>query len=202
MELRHAYGAKILQLPISGSALHNGDSNSSVPYPGASPDDVEKGICQKIEEEIQSLSGIKRLISIAREGGGYTIAELKSNVSDPQRILNEIHSAVDRKSAFFPRRAEKSTVEQITFRTPAIRVAAFGPRDHSQEAEFQLRQVAERVRERLLDLPEVSQAELLGAKPFQIDVELSEETLRKYGLTLNQIAQIRQGFLRSSEILW
>ncbi len=162
----------------------------SVPYPGASPDEVEKGICQQIEEEIQAMAGIKRLISIAREGGGYTIAELKSNVTDPQRILNEVRSAVDRKSAFFPRRAEKSTVEQITFRTPAIRVAVFGPADQSQESAYRLRKVAERVRERLLDLPEVSRADMQGAKPFQIDVEMSEDTLRKYGLTLNQIAAI------------
>lgn len=162
----------------------------SIVYPGASPDEVEKGICQQIEEEIQSLAGIKRLVGIAREGGGYTIIELKSSVTDPQRILNEIRSAVDRKSAYFPKRAEKATVEQITFRTPAIRVAVIGPNDRSPESEYQLRQVAERVRERVLDLPEVSRADILGAKPFQIDVEISEENLRKYGLTLNQIADI------------
>ncbi len=138
----------------------------SVPYPGASPDEVEKGICQQVEEELQALAGVKRMVSIAREGGGFTMVELKTSVSDPQKVLNEVRSAVDRKSPFFPRRAEKATVEQITFRTPAIRVAVLGPEDRSPEAEYQLRQVTEKVRDRLLDLPEVSQAEILGAKPF------------------------------------
>ncbi|MFM8405674.1 MAG: efflux RND transporter permease subunit, partial [Pirellulaceae bacterium] len=162
----------------------------SVPYPGASPEEVEKGICQQIEEEVRSLAGIKKLVSIAREGGGFTLIELTSSVRDPQKVLSEVRSAVDRKSPFFPRRAEKATVEQITFRTPAIRLAVIGPDDSSPEAEYRLRQVAEEVRDRVLDLKEVSQAQMLGAKPFQIDVEVAEETLRKYGLSLNQISQI------------
>ncbi|MFN5949712.1 MAG: efflux RND transporter permease subunit, partial [Pirellulaceae bacterium] len=86
----------------------------SVPYPGASPEEVEKGICQQIEEEVRSLAGIKKLVSIAREGGGFTLIELTSSVRDPQKVLSEVRSAVDRKSPFFPRRAEKATVEQIT----------------------------------------------------------------------------------------
>jgi multidrug efflux pump subunit AcrB len=162
----------------------------SVPYPGGSPDEVEEGICQKVEDEIQAISGIKRLTSIAREGGGYVLAELRSNVSDPQKVLSEIRSGVDRVSPFFPQRSERFTVEQITFRQPAIRVAVVGPMDKSDEAEFRLRQVTEDVRDRLIELDAVSQASILGAKPFQIDVEVSEDSLRKYGLTLNEIADI------------
>ncbi len=159
----------------------------TVPYPGASPDEVETGICTKIEEEIQSLAGIKKITSIAREGGGYTLAELQSN-TDPQRVLSEIRSAVDRISVKFPQLSERATVEQITFRSPAIRVAIIGPDDRSDEAELRLRTLAEETRERLLDLPAVSQAEIINGKPYQIDVELSEDTLRKYGLTLSDVA--------------
>ena len=162
----------------------------SVPYPGATPDEVETAVCQKVEEAIQSLNGIKRITSIAREGGGFVLVELKSNVGDAQRVLNEVRSGVDRTSQFFPQRAEKFTVEQITFRQPAIRVAVVGPDDRSQEAEFRLRQVAENVRDRIVELPSVSQANILAAKDFQIDVEIDEATLREHGLTLNQIAQI------------
>ena len=162
----------------------------SVPYPGATPDEVESGICQKIEEAIQPLSGIKKLTSICREGGGFTLAQLETDVTDPQKILSEIRSAVDRVSVFFPERSEKSTVEQITFRLPAIRVAIIGPDDRSRDAEIRLRNYAENIRERLLELPSVSQAQIQNAKPFQIDVEVDEDTLRKYGLTLSQIANL------------
>jgi multidrug efflux pump subunit AcrB len=77
----------------------------SVPYPGATPDEVESGICQKIEEAVQPLSGIKKLTSICRESGGFTLAQLDSGVADPQKILSEIRSAVDRISVFFPERS-------------------------------------------------------------------------------------------------
>ena len=151
----------------------------SVPYPGATPDEVESGICQKVEESINAISGIKRITSICREGGGFTLAELETGV-DAQRCLSEIRSAVDRVSVFFPERSEKSTVEQITFRTPAIRVAVIGPDDQSAAATARLREYAEDIRERLIELGSVSQANLLNIKPYQIDVEIDEETLRKY----------------------
>jgi len=77
----------------------------TVPYPGATPDEVESGICQKIEESIQAISGIKKLSSICREGSGFTLAQLERNVTDPQKILSEIRSAVDRVSVFFPNRS-------------------------------------------------------------------------------------------------
>jgi multidrug efflux pump subunit AcrB len=48
----------------------------TVPYPGATPDEVESGICQKIEESVQSLAGIKKLTSICREGSGFTLIQL------------------------------------------------------------------------------------------------------------------------------
>jgi hydrophobic/amphiphilic exporter-1 (mainly G- bacteria), HAE1 family len=162
----------------------------SVPYPGATPDEVESGICQKIEESIQSLSGIKKLTSICRESGGFTLAQLETNVADPQKILSEIRSAVDRVSVFFPERSEKATVEQLTFRSPAIRVAVIGPDDRSSPSELRLRNYTELIRERLLELDSVSQAQIQNAKPFQIDVEVDEDTLRKYGLTLSQIANV------------
>jgi multidrug efflux pump subunit AcrB len=161
----------------------------TVVYPGASPEEVESGICQKIEESIRAVDGIKQVVSIAREGAGYTIAEMKSNVRDPQKVINDIRSQVDRIPSF-PVSSEKPQVQQITFREPAIRVAVIGPESDQKDAEWKLREVAELVREELLALPEVSQANILGAKPFQIDVEIPEDTLRTYGLSLSQVAQI------------
>jgi hydrophobic/amphiphilic exporter-1 (mainly G- bacteria), HAE1 family len=163
----------------------------SVPYPGATPDEVESGICQKIEEAVRPLVGIKKLTSICREGGGYTLAQLETSV-EPQKVLSEIRSAVDRISVFFPERSEKSTVEQITFRLPAINVAVIGPPNAGDQsaAELALRDQAEKVRERLLELPSVSQVTIVNAKAYQIDVEIEESTLREYGLTLSQIANI------------
>lgn len=161
----------------------------TVPYPGASPGDCEKGVCQPVEEAVRALDGIKRLVSIAREGGGYVLVELNSNVSDVQKVVTEIRSRVDRITNF-PDLAEDPQVEQITFRESAIRLAIMGPKSDDPEAELRLREITEGVRADLLDIETISQAKIQGAKPFQIDVEIAEDTLRKHGLTLSTVAQI------------
>ncbi len=167
----------------------------TVSYPGASPSDAEKGVCQPVEEAVRALDNIKRLVSIAREGGGYVLVELDSNVRDVQKVVTEIRSRVDRITNF-PDLAEDPQVEQITFREPAIRLAVIGPPSRDPASEMRLREVTESIRDDLLELGEVTQANIQGAKPFQIDVEVSEDTLRKHGLTLTTVAQI----LRSENI--
>ncbi len=160
----------------------------TVPYPGATPSEVEEGICQKIEEAVRSISGIKKQVAVAQENAGYLVLYLESNV-DVQKILSEVRAEIDRIPSF-PELAEDPEVQQITFRSPAIRVGVIGPEENSADSELELRQIAESIRSDLLLLPSVSQAELVNVKSFQIDVEIPEQTLRKHGLTLRQVAQI------------
>jgi len=144
----------------------------SVPYPGASPEEVESGICMKLEEAVQSLDYIKKMTSIASEGNGSVVLELDSDVPNVQKVLNEVRSEVDRISTF-PLLAEDPDVQQITMRKPAIRVGVIGYERSTADAEWRLRETAEKVRDDLLLLPSVTQAEINGAKKYQIDVEIS-----------------------------
>lgn len=161
----------------------------TVPYPGATPQDTEEAICQKIEEAIRSIDGIKKVTSIAQEGSGFVLAELRSDVKDVQKVMAEIDREVDRIPSF-PLLAEDPQVQQITFREAAIRIGVVGPNDRSRESELKLRAVAEKIRDEVLTLPAVSSASVMGARPYQIDVEIPEATLRSYGLSLQQVAQI------------
>jgi hydrophobic/amphiphilic exporter-1 (mainly G- bacteria), HAE1 family len=163
----------------------------AVPYPGASPEEVEEGICLKIEEAVRSVDGIKKQVTVASEGSGSVILELESSVKDVQRVLNEVRSAIDRIPSF-PELAEDPEVEQITMRKPAIRLAVIGPEfdDDDPDADLKLREVAEQVRDDLLQLPTVTQATLMGSRAYQIDVEISEAKLRSYGLSLSRVADI------------
>ncbi len=161
----------------------------SVPYPGASPSEVEEGICQKIEEAVRTIDGIKKQTAIAAEGVGSMVLELNSDVKDVQKILNEVRSEIDRISTF-PERAEDPEVKQITMREAVIHVGVIGPNVADPQAEWYLRELAERVREEMIGLPAVSQAEIKAAKNYQIDVEISEDTLREHGLTLQQVSQL------------
>jgi multidrug efflux pump subunit AcrB len=167
----------------------------TVPYPGSTPEDVETGICQKIEESVRSIDGIKQVTSIAQEGAGFVLMELRADVPDVQKVLNEISREVERIPSF-PELAEDPEVQQITFREAAIRVAVIGPESNRPDREMKLRTVAEDVRDAILQLPAVSSASIMGAKPYQIDVEIPEESLRQYGLSLSRVASI----LRSRNI--
>ncbi|MBN1852317.1 MAG: efflux RND transporter permease subunit, partial [Pirellulales bacterium] len=161
----------------------------TVPYPGASPEEVEEGVCQKIEEAVQSIDGIKKTYAVAQEGSGSVILELESSVTNVQKVLNEIRSEVDRIPSF-PELAEDPEIKQITIRREAIQVGVIGPDNDSPDDEVALRNLAERVREKLLILPSVSQAELIGTREYQIDIEIPEKTLRKFGLTLQDVANV------------
>ncbi|MGV3486426.1 MAG: efflux RND transporter permease subunit [Planctomycetaceae bacterium] len=201
----NAPGMNVLMLAligIGGTALYNMRRETfpafelevvmvTVPYPGATPEDIEEGICQKIEEAVRAIDGIKQVTSIARESSGFVLMELRSDVRDVQKVLAEIDREVNRIPTF-PARAEDPQVQQITFRDAAIRVGILGP-EHEPgdvEAELRLRSVAEEVRDDLLQLGSISSATVMGGRPYQIDVEIPEATLRSHGLSLEQVASI------------
>jgi HAE1 family hydrophobic/amphiphilic exporter-1 len=160
----------------------------TVPYPGASPDEVESGICQKVEEAVRSVDGIKKVTSVAAEGAANIVIEVRSDVPSVQKVLNEIKSQVDRIPSF-PDLAEEPEVQQITFRNKAISVGVIQENSTAPDAELQLREITEQVRDDLLLIPEISQAEIAGERKYQIDVEIPEKTLREYGLTLADVSR-------------
>jgi multidrug efflux pump subunit AcrB len=158
----------------------------TVPYPGASPEEVEDGICQKIEEAVRSIDGIKKQTAVAKEGAGSMVLELKTGV-DPKKVLAEVRSEIDRIPSF-PLLADDPEVKQLTVREAVIQVGVVGPDVDEPEAERQLREIAERVRGDLIRLENISQATISGAKEYQIDVEIPEATLREHDLTLRKVA--------------
>ncbi len=161
----------------------------SVAYPGATPEEVEEAICQKIEEEIRDIVGIKKVTSAASENVGTVSIELKSNVDDKNRVLNEVDSAVGRISTF-PEMCERPDVRLMQIEETIIRVGILGPPDWSIDAQLKLRDVAEEIRNEMLQLENISRVDIVGSKDYQIDVEFDENTLRSYGLTLQEVASI------------
>ena len=159
----------------------------SVPYPGAAPEEVEEGICQKIEEAVRSVEGIKKITSTAAEGVGSVTIELRSDVTNPDRVLNDIRSAVDQIPSF-PEMSEDPEVRLAEIREAAIRVGVVGPDARDEQSALRLREVAERVREDLLLLPEITQVDISGTRDYQIDIEIPEDTLRAHGISLSQVA--------------
>ncbi len=153
----------------------------SVAYPGAGPEEVEEGILLKVEEALTGVDGIKQLKSSAGEGSGSVIAEIYSD-QDPDQVLQNIKSEIDRITTF-PEDAEKPVVSKLVNRREVISLVVYG-----EIGERSLRQQAETIRDELLELPGITQVELGGIRPFEISVEIREDRLRQYHLTLEQVA--------------
>jgi multidrug efflux pump subunit AcrB len=152
-----------------------------VPFPGATPSEVEEGITVKIEEAVQDLDGIKTLRSTAVENLGTVVIEVDNRI-DPRELMNDVKARVDAISTF-PADSERPVVYVPEIRRDVITVII-----SADLPEAELRLLAERVRDELVDLEQVTQVELDGVRPYEISIEISEQTLRKYGLTLEQVA--------------
>jgi multidrug efflux pump subunit AcrB len=153
----------------------------SVAYPGASPDEVEEGIILKIEDSITGVDGIKEIQSVAAEGLATVTAEIRSG-ENADLILQDVKSEVDR-IVTFPDDAEKPVVAKLLNLTEVISVVIYG-----ELPERTLREQAEVIREELLAFPQITQVELGGVRPYEISVEVPEENLRSYNLTLDDVA--------------
>ena len=155
----------------------------SLIYPGASPEEVERGTILAVEEAIQDIEGIKEITSTAREGSGTVTVEIIEG-EDVSEIAQEIKNAVDRISSF-PDDAEDPRVTVPSRKRYVVSLALYG-----DQPEAVLREMAEMVRDRLLMDPEISQVELSGIREYEISIEIPQNVLRTYGLTLNEVAAI------------
>jgi len=153
----------------------------TVPYRGATPRDVEQGVLIKIEEAIQDLEGIREIVSTAREGSGTVRVEIEQEF-DITEALDNIKNRVDA-IATFPAETEQPTFERNTWTEEVIWVSVFG-----DVPERTLKEVGRQIRDQIVALPDISQAELVGERAYEIGIEVEEETLRAYDLTLSEVA--------------
>ncbi len=152
-----------------------------VAYPGASPQEVEAAITLALEEALSDINDVKTMNTTSLEGMASVTLELRTG-ADPDRLLNDAKAAVDR-IVSFPAEAEKPIVSLATGRNKVISVVVFG-----QWSEDNLRQIADKLREDLLQSEGISVVELTGARPREISIETPLRSLRTFGLTLRDIA--------------
>jgi multidrug efflux pump subunit AcrB len=161
----------------------------SVPYPGATPDEVEQSILLRIEEQVQSVEGIDEIISTASEGLGTVSLQLKLG-ADASAVLDDVKAEVDRITTF-PVDAERPEVRELTTRQSVIKLVIFG-----DVGERTLKEIAYRTEDALSDLEAVSYVETSGVRQYEISIEVDQNTLRALGLTLGDISRVvRQGSL-------
>ena len=175
------YGASIITLEIMPNFKFDA-IDIRVPYLGAAPAEVEEGVVVKIEEAIENIEGVKQIFGYATEGMGQVTVNVQDGFALGD-VLDEVKFAVDSISTF-PAETERPIISKSHFRRDAITVQISG-----DIGERKMKELAERIRDEIVALDEVSYAEVRGARPFEIAVEIPEARLRQYGLTLDQVAR-------------
>ena len=160
-----------------------------VAWPSAAPQEVEEQIVARIEEAVSDMDNIEWVRSSSSEGFGEVYILAESNV-DFSRFMNDVKIRVDGISSF-PRDIEPPQVHQWVNRQEFIRVAV-----HGDLGERELKRLAEQLRREAATLPAVSVVNLFGTRMEEVSIEVSEEALRRYGMTFQQVADA----IRSSSI--
>lgn len=153
----------------------------SVPYPGAGPEEVEEGVCLKLEDALEGTEDVKSYYTVGAEDIGMAYLELIEGV-DVQSILDEVTNRVNAISTF-PADAERPIINEMKFEDSVLWVAVYGDAPRRQ-----LKDLAEQLKDELLREDGISKINIVGAGDYEIAVEISEEKLRQYGLTFDAVA--------------
>ena len=151
--------------------------------PGATPEDVEKGVTIKIEEAIHDLDGIKELTSRSAEFISTITAKVASGY-DKNELLNEIKLRVDGLSTL-PESAERPTIQEAEFLLEVMNVVISGDMPRKQ-----LLSTVETIRNELILLDGVSNVRFLDKPDLEISIEISPQTLETYDLSMAEIGRI------------
>jgi len=159
----------------------------TVAYPGATPNEVEEGITRRVEDAVSGIDGVDRVISKAAENIGTVTIELKDFVDDT-KVRDDVEAAVDRLADFPPEEAEQAEIVLAETVSDVMTLVV-----SSALSEAELRRGAETLEEALLALPTVSLVSLSGARDYEIAIEVREEDLRRYDLSIDQVAAAVRG---------
>ncbi len=157
-----------------------------VAWPGAAPQEVEEQIVSRIEEAVSDMDNMEWVRSSSGEGVGeiYILAEQQANFT---QFMNDIKIRVDSISTF-PSDIEPPRVQQWQNRNEFIRVAV-----HGDLGERELKRLAEDLRREVAGLPAISVVQLFGVRNEEVAIEISEDSLRRYGLSFSEVADAIRG---------
>ena len=153
----------------------------NVIWSGASAEDVESSIIEALEPGLRSVAGVDKTRSLAREGFGSITLEFAIG-TDMQRALSDIESAVNEVTTL-PKESEKPQITRLLFFENVMSLSLSGP--FSEQA---LKAYAIKIRNDLLRLG-IDRVSFQGVRPDEILIEVSEENLRRYDLTLDHISR-------------
>ncbi len=163
--------------------------NVAMTLRGATPEDVELGVSILIEEAVQDLEGIERIISVSAEGSSRVTIEVDDGY-DPREMLADIKARVDAVNNF-PAESENPVISLAQRKREVIAVSISG-----EYGEKEINEFAEQIRDDLLAIEGITQVELAGVRNYEIAIEIPQDKLRQYGLTLDRVSRAIASFSR------
>lgn len=160
--------------------------NVSVPYPGAAPQEVEEGITIKIEEALNTVEGLKRVISYSNRSSSSAWIEVDTDY-ETQEVLDEIKLQIDAISSF-PEGMERPVVKRDKFKQEVMYVALYGDMPRSY-----IKDLGKQIHDEIRDLGIVNVTEYYGGLAYEIGIEVDQHKLREYNLTFVQLANAIRG---------
>lgn len=154
----------------------------SAPYPGAAPQEVEEGITIKIEEALETVQGLKRVITYSNRNFSNGWFEVDLDY-EPQIVLEEVKSAID-SIASFPDGMERIKIEREKFRQEVLYISLYGDLTHGE-----LKELGRKIHDEIQQLPLVSISNLSSGLNYEISIDVSKDKLREYGLSFRDVAQ-------------
>ncbi|MGD9158252.1 MAG: efflux RND transporter permease subunit [Desulfobacteraceae bacterium] len=155
--------------------------NISVFYPGADPEEVEEAISRKIEETIKGMEGIDKFTTNSSEGSASVSIEVKTGY-DVDELLDKVKTKVQ-SIMTFPVDAERPIINKFEMRRSVMTIFV-----QADMSERRLKAWSEQIEDEIQNLPEVSTVSLFGTREYEINIGVSEERLREYGITIGQVA--------------
>lgn len=158
----------------------------TVQWLGASPQDVEEQIVVRLEEAVSRVNGIDQMWSEASEGQG-TVWAIGDDDLDEAKFLQDLKREIDSVNTF-PAAAEPAQMRLFRSQNEIVRIAVRGEVD-----ERILKRYADKIRRDIALLPSVPSVDLFGVREEEVSIEVSEEALRRYGLTINDVVEAVRG---------
>ncbi|WP_323844517.1 efflux RND transporter permease subunit [Microbulbifer magnicolonia] len=154
-----------------------------ISYPGASPAEVERGVLVAAEQAVQGIVGIKEMRGSASEGGASLMLELDEDANANQ-VYQDVQQAIDRVTTF-PSDIERPQVSLAERKRDVMDLVIHGDLDDRT-----LRDIAMQIYDRLEVHPDITQLETSGVRDFEVAIEVRRDDLRRYGLSLPDVAQL------------
>ncbi len=154
-----------------------------VVYRGATADEVEQAICQRIEDSLDSVRFVKELRSQARDGIAIVTVEMDPK-GNYQAFKDEIDTAITAIDDF-PSEADEPVINHLHTTDLVLSILVTGSMSAAD-----LKAYCEDLKERLQQQSEISLVQLQGFSDHQFRIELSSEALQRYGLNVVDVANI------------